>query len=357
MRYYRIELTDTNGSPINLASFGNQASPLPLSPNAVLESGVITSLLPDGTTNPAALNIEIDIEQLPLHIGDQNSYVRIYGLALSDVFRKDLNKQNISVKVGMSKGLPLANPAQQGLVIQGSIVQAFGNWLGTDMTLDMVIGAGGLTGNTNNNTPKAYVFTWTKGQKLSDAISQTKDGNDVLSKLKTDIQVSDDRTANEDKQGYYVTATQFAQLIQSMTVGQRGASDNGVYLYNDGQTFTARDTSTIGQNTSDAKQINFQDLIGQVTWYEPFKLTCKLVMRGDLELGGYVKFTDGANVITTAAAMPSLQPSRDRDQLGIASGGEFFIERIHHWGNFRQADAMSWNTTLGLIQTGQSRAV
>lgn len=350
MRYYRIELSDTDGAPISLSSFGNQASPLPLSPGAVLESGVITSLLPDGTTNPAALNVEVDIEQLPLHIGDTRSYVRIYGLALADIYRKDLNNQNISVKVGMAKGLPLANPAQQGLVVKGAIWQAFGNWLGTDMTLDLVIGAGGLTGTPD--IPKPYVFTWTKGQKLSDAISQTVQNNPDLSKLKTDIQVSDDRTANEDKHGYYVTATEFAQAVQAVTVGQRGTKDNGVYVYNDGQTFAARDTSNISQGSSDAKSIDFQDLIGQVTWYEPFKLTCKLVMRGDLELGGYVKFTSGANVITNAAAMPSLQPSRDRDMLGIASGASFFIERIHHWGNFRQADAMSWNTTLGLVQLG-----
>ena len=24
--------------------------------------------------------------------------------------------------------------------------------------------------------------------------------------------------------------------------------------------------------------------------------------------------------------------------------------RIHHWGNYRQPDAMAWNTTLGLTQ-------
>jgi hypothetical protein len=349
-RYYRIELTDKDGKPIQLASYGSQASPQPLSTGSPLESGTITSLLPDGSTNPAALNIEIDIEQMAMHIGDQRSYVRVYGLALKDVFSTNFNKQNISVKVGMAPGLPLATAAasQRGVVMKGSIWQAFGNWIGTDMTLDFVIGAGGETG-VSVTGPQPWPFNWKKDQKLSDAIKDSLK-NSPLSKLEQKITVSDDRTASEDQQGYYVTATEFAQVVHRLTVGQRGQNDNGVYLYNDGQKFVAADTSEVDQQ-GDTKEISFQDLIGQVTWYEPFHLTCKMVMRGDLEVGGWVKFKDGAVVEVTANALPNLTPTRDRDTLGILKG-RFFIERIHHWGNYRQPDAMSWNTTLGLLQIG-----
>lgn len=361
MRYYRIELSDQDGAPVILSSFGNQASPLPLSPGAVLESGVITSLLPDGTTNPAALNVEVDIEQIALHQGNQKSYVRIFGLALADVYRKDLNPSldntkftNISVKVGMAKGLPLANPAQQGVVIKGSVWQAFGNWLGTDMTLDLVVGPGGMTGGGEETSiqPQPYVFQWAKGQTLADALSQTLKNNPALAAVQQDFtSIASDRTSNADKHGVYSTVNEFAQLVQRMTVGQRGSKDQGVLLHLDGSKIKGTDTSQLGGDPSKDTEINFQDLIGQVTWYEPFKLTCKLVMRGDLELGGYVKFTSGANLVTNAAAMPSLTPSRDRDTPGIAQGARFYVERIHHWGNFRQADAMSWNTTLGLVNT------
>ena len=34
----------------------------------------------------------------------------------------------IKMWVGMSKGLPLAKPAQQGLVLEGTVWQVLGNW-------------------------------------------------------------------------------------------------------------------------------------------------------------------------------------------------------------------------------------
>lgn len=348
-RYYRIEVTDTDGNPVQFSSFGNTL-PIGLAPSGQqLEPGVITSLLADGTTNPAALNVEIDVTQQAQHIGDTRSYVRIYGLGLKDIFSKDFNNQNIAVSVGMAKGLPLADPSQQGLVVKGAIWQAFGNWLGTDMTLDLVIGSGGLTGTPDANQRQPYVFTWKKGQTLQDAITQTIQNVPPLEKLKQNFSISDDRTARDDISGYYFTLTEFAQLIQHMTAGQRGTNDNGVWIATDGQTISVKDTSE-QTDSGNIKQIRFQDMIGQVTWFAPFQLTCKLVMRGDLQLFDKVRFPQGATIQTTAAAMPGTIPSRDRDTLGIAQG-EFQVQSIHHWGNYRQPDAMAWNTTLQLLQT------
>jgi hypothetical protein len=356
-RYYRIELTDKDGNPTQFQSFGNNSSLLPLSPGAALETGVITSLLPDGTTNPAALNVEIDIQQMPLHIGDMKSYVRIYGLDLRDIYRTDLNFQNISVRVGMAKGLPLANPKQQGLVVKGAIWQAFGNWMGTDMTLDLVIGAGGLTGKPDSMGDQEqqtfYTFTWKKDQKLGEAIGATINNIDLFKDVKQDFKdIAADRVGTEDRTGYYLTVSEFAQMIQRLTYRQRGKDDQGVLLHLDGQTIKGSDPSSQQQSGEQPIEIDFQDLIGQVTWYEFQKLTCKLVMRGDLKIGGRVKFTSRVPVQTQAQALSSLSPSSPRNTLGIADGATLFIERIHHWGNYRQADAMSWNTTLGLVMLG-----
>ena len=349
-RYYRIELQDPDGDPIKLDSFGNFSGPLPLQQGQALESGVITSLLPDGRTNPAALNVELDIEQVALHSGDMKSYVRIYGLALSDIFRRDLNPRKdgkankIKISVGMAKGLPLADPRQQGVVVDATIYQAFGNWLGTDMTLDLVLGPGGLG---SPDDPKNYVFNWERGKPLSDAIKETLK-NSPQSGLEQQITISDDRVGTEDHTpGYYGTLTQFAQAIQDMTAHQRGKDDRGVYIYLNGQKIIVGDTSI--SSDMQAKTINFQDLIGQVTWYAPTELTCKLVMRGDLDLLNLVTFPQGANVLTTSNAMPGLAQPPDKNSVGIASGGTFKVMRIHHWGNYRAADALAWNTTLGLV--------
>lgn len=345
---------------------GGTASALPLSPGAALEQGVITSLLPSGATNPAALNVEIDIEQKYLHIGDQTSYVRIYGLDLRDIYRKDLNPSldnkvftNITVKVGMSPGLPLATAQtkQQGLAVKGAIWQAFGNWLGTDMTLDLIVGAGGMTGGTDDVSsflPQQYLFKWPKGQALADALSQTLKNNTALAAVDQDFtDIASDRTANQDKHGYYSTVTEFAQMVQRLTIGQRGSKDQGVLLHLNGDKLKSTDTSKLGGDPSNDIEISFQDLIGQVTWFEPFKMTCKLVMRGDIEIGGYVKFKDSVPVQTQQGSLSSIsQPQQAKDMLGIAQGARFYVERIHHWGNYRQPDAMAWNTTLGLVNFG-----
>jgi len=351
LRYYRLEFQRPDGSPIEFASFKGSASALPLSPSAALEVGVITSLFPDGTTNPAALNIELDIEQMAMHLGDASSYVRIYGLALADIFKKDLNPgkngaNKLKISLGMTKGLPLANDAQRGLVIDASIQQAFGNWIGTDMTLDLVIGPGGVGSPAE---PSNFVLNWQKGQKLSEALEETFK-NSPMSELKRKITISDDRVSDTDwMPGFYTTLVQLAQSVQAMTRRRRGDDDPGVYIYVAGQDLLVAEAKEVSSEAVE-KEIAFRDLIGQVTWIAPTQLTCKLVMRGDLNVLSVVKFPQGAAVQTQAGALPGLVAPVDKNSVGIASGGKFQVMRIHHWGNYRQPDAMAWNTTLGLTQ-------
>ena len=39
----------------------------------------------------------------------------------------------------MAAGLPLANPAQSGVFVQGQVYQAYGNWIGENMSLTLEI--------------------------------------------------------------------------------------------------------------------------------------------------------------------------------------------------------------------------
>ena len=109
MRYYKIVITDEGGD------IKKQWSSL------------------DGTTgNPimGALNIEIDVPMAPLGVPAGDAYVRICGISLLGVGQSaNLNGLYLAAYGGMSKGLPLANPEQNGLLVKGQIFQAFGNWL------------------------------------------------------------------------------------------------------------------------------------------------------------------------------------------------------------------------------------
>lgn len=330
MRFYKVEFTNTKGQPINFPSLAGAGMP----------AGTITSALPDGTINPGALNIEMDLAVYAQQVGDTSSYVRFWGLSLAELGSAfNLNGQNIKVFGGMSKGYPLANPAQQGLLVQGTILQAFGNWIGTDMTLDVYLGP--PTGTVD--APANYTFTWANGEPLSAMIARTL--NVIAPGIKQNINISANRVANADKPGIYATLTQFAQMINQMTVGTLGANDPGVTISTSGSTINVFDQQSASQ--TGPKKIQFQDLLGQVTWAEPGVITAKLVMRGDLAQGDVITFPPGLVVATSQNAMPAFGGTGSQHPSNsLTFSGNFQIVQMQHWGNFKQPDAQSWNTTV-----------
>lgn len=304
--------------------------------------GVITSVLTDGTINPAALNIEMDlIIYGAVAAADSASYIRIWGLSLKELSSAfDLNGMKIQISGGMSKGYPLANPAQQGVLVKGNINQAFGNWIGTDMTLDMYLRAedfGSL------EAPANYTQTWAKGEPLADMIARAL--KVVAPNLQQEITISSDRIANQDKPSVYSTLSQFAQMIQAQTYHALSPTDQGVIIASDGQTVRVFEKGS--GTTSGAKQINFQDLVGQVTWVDAGVIQAKLVMRGDLRIGDVVKFPKGLVVTTTSNAMSAFGGTGSQHPANtLTFSGTFQIIQMQHWGNFRIADAAAWNTTI-----------
>lgn len=91
-------------------------------------------------TIPGALNIELDIPVAPYFVPDVSAYVSVWGIGLQNIAQaRDFNNLAIKVYGGMKKGLPLAKPQQAGLLIAGEIQQAYGNWIGTEQTLDLQI--------------------------------------------------------------------------------------------------------------------------------------------------------------------------------------------------------------------------
>ena len=170
MRYYRLDLLNAqSGAPMLPSSLGGLA---------------ITSLLPNGQVNPAALNVEFDVPVTNYTPGAQNkdALFRVWGLGLKDLTSAfnlapslDPSKSGVNVKffAGMSKGLPLANPQQQGLIFSGSILQAWGNWIGTDQTLDFRFAPLGVFGGAVISGSDSFPFVWMAGTQLKDAIAET----------------------------------------------------------------------------------------------------------------------------------------------------------------------------------------
>jgi hypothetical protein len=90
-----------------------------------------------------------------------------------------------------------------------------------------------------------------------------------------------------------------------------------------------------------AKQINFQDLIGQPTWLEGQLISVKTVMRADFAVGAPVQLPQTL-IQNNAAVFSSLV------NLTATFQGGFTVQSIRHVGNFRQPSADAWCTVFEL---------
>jgi hypothetical protein len=328
MRFYSIVITNpANGKLIKPKSLSG------------LNSSATYSSVANGVNLPGALNIEIDIPvsvyATPSGDGSDQSaaYVKIHGISLEEISQaSDLNYMDIAIYGGMSKGLPLANPKQQGLLVQGQILQAYGNWIGTDMTLDLVIVS--KTGSITN--PANIAFTWKKGSPLSDAIKTAM--ATAFPSYKANIAIDANLTLPADEHGIYSTIGQFAQYIKQVSFGILGKNPDyaGVDILLNQGTLIVSD----GTTTTTPKQIAFNDLIGQPTWIEPQTLQFKCPIRADINPLDYIVMPKSNIQVATG---PGSQ-SQYRDKSSFQ--GTFRVNFMRHVGNFRQPDADSWVTTF-----------
>lgn len=286
----------------------------------------------NGQTDMGALDIELDIPVTAFAepMGDTGGFLRVWGIPLTDIAQaSNLNGMAIKVSAGMQKGLPLANPQQSGLIIQGYIFQAFGNWEDTNQTLDMQILSGLGTGAKQQNV----VFNWKAGTSLADAISSTL--KTAFPGYTVKININANLRSSIDQPGYYSNMVQFSRFIRDITTAIIGGSYQGVEIVLRQKEFNVFDGTTQGT----PKQIAFNDLIGQPTWIGPGSKTIQFncVLRADLVINDYIKMPDG-QVTTTAQSLSQFRQ-------GSAFKGTFWIKGIRHVGSFRQPQGQAWIST------------
>lgn len=314
MRFYNIAVTDPSGSgqPTTWTSYVN------------------------GQSDPGALDIELDLPVGPYAtpIGQSGAHVRIWGISIQTIGQaSNFNGKNISISGGMQKGLPLANPQQNGLLLSGTIFQAFGNWIGTDQTLDFIVFA--QTGKKN------LALNWKKGTKMADAINSTL--TTAFPGYTADIQISDSLVFFQDVPGFYSSIASFAQWVKLTSAsilnptGSSGQSRAGVDIVIRDKKFIVRDDTTSRQ----PKQINFTDLIGQPTWYAPNEISVTVVMRADIGVLDYIKLPP-----TLATTLPS---SMSQFRSNSVFQGTFKVNEIRHVGRFRSPSGGDWITVLNCV--------
>lgn len=336
MRYYSLTLTNTAGQVYQTNSTGD---------GFTLGSGgsTFTSFM-NGKTLPGALQIEFDIPVYPFNQPQGSAAIRVWGIGLAMIAQAaNLNPvngvptTNFQLSAGMQKGLPLANPAQAGIILQGSIFQAFGNWQGVNQTLDLICYPGGVLNSTD------IAWNWPANTPLSIAL-QTMFAQ-AFPQYTASVQVGSSLVRPNTEPGHYKNIFEFSGYLQQNTqalgIPTHGKLYPGVQIKIVGNTIYAYDGTTPAPVT----QLAFEDLIGQPTWIGPASVIFKTVLRSDISLGDQIQFPQGIAspfaLTSVAAAFPGA-PATSK----TAFQGTFTITEMHHYANFRQPDADSWNTTF-----------
>jgi hypothetical protein len=328
MRYYRVVISDPK----------TRAVATPPGFAGLLGGATYTSFV-NGQTLPAAWDVELDIPFIDAATSQGFGTARVWGVSLQEIAQaNDLRGKNIAIYGGMQKGLPLANPAQSGLLVSGSVYQAFGNWIGVDQTLDFVIlplaatpsFAGGI-GTLKN--PINLTLNWPAGQPLSTALQNCLQTAFPGYTINMNINPSIVRPGAQA--GFYPTLEQLAQFCRQTSldvIKDKGYA--GVSIVPNGTTISVFDTPS-----GPAKKINFTDLIGQPTWIESPNIQLKTVMRADLAIGKQILLPPTL-ITNTQAANSNIINQRASFQ------GGFYIVSMRHVGRYRQPTADAWVTVI-----------
>lgn len=317
MRYYHIAIT---------------------SPTNAFSPKIYTTLAQNGNVNGSALQVDLDIFQTFFHQPSQVGSVIIYGVDFSDLNQSaNWNGAQITISIGMSAGLPLANPAQSGQVINGTILQSFGNWQGTYVSLNLLI----IPSTINPDADVNLSFNWAQGATLQSAITSTL--NIAYPTLSVFGALSQNLVFTETQAAQYFTLKTFSQFINNVSkqiindANYIGASINvtpGGFILTDGTTSPQKTTL-----------IEFNDFVGNLTWLDIATIQAKLVMRADLNIGEKVIIPRGAPTTNTATSFSQLRNL-------TSFNGEFLITKIRHVGSSRHADANAWVTIVDCVVPG-----
>jgi hypothetical protein len=299
------------------------------------------SSYPNGQYDAGALNIMFDMPISAYDSPEGASTVTVEGISLQDLNQsQQFAGMTLVMKGGMKAGFPLVNPAQAGTIIVGQVLQSFGNWEGTEMTLDFVIYPSTYT----NDNPGNIVLNWRAGQELSVALQ------DCLSiaypTFNISMNVKSGMVNSHDIPAHYSTLEQLATFVTSYTDETFG---NPVYI-----TIQQGKLLVIDIDYSPGPvQLAFTDFVGQPTWIDAQVIQIKCVMRADLQIGSIITMPKGLQnapgvITSTAQSLPSSIKYQSTFQ------NNFTVNSLRQVGNFRSSDSSQWVTVLNCVQNANA---
>lgn len=342
MRKYEIKITDSTGKPKVITA----------PDGTVLFNGTWSSTDAQGKVIPGALNIEFEIQNAVQNMPIGGSFLRVYGIGLpligkSANFNPSFQNvaangainsaflgNNITISGGFAKGLPLANPNTYGIITQGQIYQAFGNWQGISQTIDFML----LPQWGSNDQPFNLVLNCQKGAYLQNAIEQAIK-QALPAGTVVNIAISPNLKAPQAITNVSNSLPQFARYLNQLSAGiVKTKGYAGIQINYQGNVVTVDDYSGA---LPAAKNIPFTDFIGQPTWIAPYMVTFKTVLNSKIQVGDIIQmpaqFQEKGLILTVPQSLSQYKQ-------GIDFQGKFRVQSVRHLGMFRNADANSWVT-------------
>lgn len=313
---------------------------------------------PNGIFDPGALWCEFDLTIVQAATPAGGSTVRLHGVSMSDLSQAQQFGQHrdaqgkfqqgmtLTLKGGMAAGLPLANPAQAGMLVTGQVVQSYGTWLGIEQHVDFVVLPSTYTHENLGN----FTLIWRRGQPLSDALKGCLQIAYPDSTIRMNI---DSRlVATEDMPHIAGSLESLAQVIKRTTLHWLGPTYPGVEMvaHSDG-TIEAYDNSV----TPAVVQLNISDLIGQPTWINQNVLQIDLVLRADIAVNTQVKMPAGM-IVAPGSVGTSQQSMPGMFNYQGTFAGNFLVNGVRHIGDSRSRNASQWGTHLQCVPMTSSAA-
>lgn len=318
MRYYSITITSSEGENITWTSH------------------------PGGVYSSSALNVIFDIPVVSFVSPTGSAVITIEGVPITDL-RHYNNFTNYSIEVyaGMKEGLPLsANQPPPALIFKGTVVHGFGNWVGTQMSLNLFISASKF----DYSNPGNFTLIWSKGQTLQDTLTQCFNVayGENFPKV---FNINQNIVLNHDEYGIYFSLSQLAQAINDMTRGLFFGPDYpGIHITIQNGVIIVWDDS----QTTPTVELKYTDLIGQPAWVGSDTLYVMTVLKSNITVGNKIKLPKGIpNIAGFVTTVPSFQNSYQNYDLTFQ--GDFTVIEVRHVGNFRSDSGEEWASVIKCI--------
>lgn len=272
--------------------------------------------------------------------------LKIFNLPVKYFMRQmDFVGMTIRIKGGMSKGLPLSKPEQQGVLIFGTIQFCIGEReKGVNYLMFSIVPGPAL------QTPfKGVVLKWDKGTRLNDALRNAM-VNAGFNSNQYQINISDDWVATGDSHASYKTMNQLGQALNNYSRNVTLPKDAiFINLYFDAG--SERYIITDGTTAPRSKIITLYDFIGQPYWINGSSyninttvgfIALPVTLRGDLKPFDQIEVVDPQVTKVSDGSSAILLASGAR----VGFKGKMTISQLTHVANYSTAGGENWVTII-----------